>query len=71
MAQPQTYRGWDIRQDNPPVPMPSSGWFATSPDYDVDGDSEGFWVCSGVQLEAGSYDELIAEIDAHIAEQGA
>lgn len=65
-----TYRGWNVHYDNPPIPIRSMDWSATSPDYDVDCDEDGFFVCAGQQVHAATYDELIAEIDAHIAEQG-
>ena len=71
MCGPVTYRGWNVRHDNPPAPASSSGWSATSPDYDVDCDSESCWEVAGQQVHAATYDELIKEIDAAIAEQGA
>lgn len=40
MAHPKTYRGWNVHYDNPPIPIRSADWSATSPDYDVDCDSE-------------------------------
>ena len=46
--------------------MRNFDWSATSPDYDVDGDSEGFHVCSGQQVHAATYEELIEEIELAI-----
>lgn len=71
MTHLKEYRGWNVHYDNPPIPMLSMDWSATSPDYDVDGDSEGFWVCAGQQVHAATYDELVKEIDAAIEEMEA
>lgn len=70
MTKPDTYRGWSVHYDNPPIPLRSMDWSATSPDYDVDCDDDGFHVCGGTQLHAATYEGICAEIDAHIAEQG-
>lgn len=66
-----TYRGWSVHYDNPPIPLRSMDWSATSPDYDVDCDSESCWVCSGQQVHAATHEALCAEIDAAIEEQSA
>ena len=66
MSAPETYRGWNVSYVHPPVPFRGWDWIATSPDYDVDGDSDGFWVCCGEQVQAATYDELVKEIDAAI-----
>lgn len=71
MSAPATYRGWVVHHDNPPIPASSSGWSATTPDYDVDCKDGDFVVCAGQQVHAATYDALIAEIDAAIEEQGA
>lgn len=65
---PSHYRGWMISFDNPPIPMRDFDWSATSPDYDVDCDGDGFFVCSGQQVHAVSRDALLREIDAAILE---
>lgn len=71
MGGPVTYRGWAVRNDNPPAPTSSSGWSATSPDYDVDCDSESCWEVAGQQIHAATYDELADAIDAAIADGAA
>ena len=68
---PKTYRGWNVSYDNPPIPIRSADWSATSPDYDVDCDSESCWEVSGQQVHAATYDELVKEIDAAIEEMEA
>lgn len=64
-----SYKGWSIDFDMKPIPSRAFDWTATSPDYDCDGDSEGFWVCSGHHVSAATYEELLEEIEACIAEQ--
>ncbi len=66
MSGPVTYRGWNVHYDNPPIPIRSMDWSATSPDYDVDCDDGVFVVCAGQQVHAATYDELVKEIDAAI-----
>ena len=62
-----TYRGWKIHYDYPPIPLRSLDWSATSPDYDVDyNDEDGFVVCGGQQVHAATREALIGEIDAAI-----
>lgn len=61
-----TYRGWLISFDYPPIPTREFDWSATSPDYDCDGDSEGFTRCAGQVVHAATRDALIDEIDAAI-----
>ena len=63
-----TYKGWHISFDMKPIPHRGCDWTATSPDYDVDCDQDGFFVAGGQQVHAATRDELIAEIDA--AESG-
>lgn len=67
MTTPATYKGWTISADCPPIPLRSFDWCATSPDYDVDCDQDGFFRCSGQQVHAATYKELLVEIDDHIA----
>lgn len=71
MTHPKEYRGWNVHYDNPPIPLRSMDWSATSPDYDVDCDEDGFHVCAGQQVHAATYDELVKEIDAVIEEMEA
>lgn len=62
MCGPVTYRGWNVHYDNPPIPIRSLDWSATSPDYDVEGEPDGvFVVCSGQMVHAATYAELVAE----------
>lgn len=62
------YRGWQITFDMPPIPTPAFDWSATSPDYDVDCDQDGFFCCSGSQVHAATYEELLVEIECAIME---
>lgn len=63
-----TYKGWEISFDMPPIPNRNFDWTATSPDFDCDGDSEGFHICSGQQVHAATYKELLVEIECAIDE---
>lgn len=69
MSATEAYRGWAVRHDNPPIPIRSMDWSATSPDYDVDCDGESFVEVAGQQVHAPTYDALVAEIDAAIEEK--
>lgn len=62
-----TYKGWTISFDAPPVPTNAFDWSATSPDYDVDCDQDGFFVCGGQQVHAATYEDLLQEIEDAIA----
>ncbi len=62
------YRNWEINYDPPPIPIRSMDWHGTSPEYDVDCDSDGFFVCGGFQLHAESLESLKEAIDNHILE---
>lgn len=53
-----SYRGWLISHDPPPIPDRRHDWQATDPDTD------------GETVTAATYDELLAEIDERIAENG-
>lgn len=64
-----TYRGWTISFDFPPIPCRDFDWSATSPDYDCDCDDGGFFVSSGEVVYARTRDELMQAIDAAIADQ--
>lgn len=67
----RTYRGWAVSNDYPPIPVRDFDWSATSPDYDADCDSDGFFRCAGQQVHAATYEQLTAEIDAAIEESDA
>lgn len=64
-----TYRGWSISYDPPPIPIRTFDWRATGPNYDAsyEGPEDG-WVASGGSVSASTRDGLIAEIDAWITE---
>ena len=61
----ELYRDWEIR-DNPVTY--GERFCATSPDYDVDCDTDGFYICSGFVLTADSIAELKELIDENILE---
>lgn len=65
------YRGWSIDFDAKPIPNRSFDWSATSPDYDVDCDQDGFFVASGEVLHAATYEEIVQQIDEYILEGAA
>lgn len=61
----ESYRGWEIVQSAEPV----HGKFeATSPDYDVDCDQDGFFVCAGAVLHEDTIEKLKELIDEYILE---
>ena len=64
-----TYKGWEISNPCPPIPHRGHDWMATSPDYDVDCDEDGFFG-TGETLNAETREELIKEIDNWIEENG-
>jgi hypothetical protein len=68
MATPDTYRGWSISFDPPPIPHRGFDWQATHSEYDAWDDGDG-WQSNGLAVQAGSRDALIAEIDAVEAER--
>lgn len=68
---PDTYRGWSISFDYPPIPCRDFDWSAISPDYDCDGDSEGFHQCAGAIVHGSTRDAVIEEIDNWFEEQSA
>lgn len=65
------YRGWSIDFDAKPIPNRSFDWSATSPDYDVDCDQDGFFVAGGEVLHAATYEELVQQIDEYSLEEAA
>jgi hypothetical protein len=61
----EEYKRWEIRHNS------FAFWrddqlIATSPDYDVDCDQDGFFVCNGEILTAATIEELRTLIDEHI-----
>ncbi len=66
-----THKGWRISFDMPPIPVRSFDWTATSPDYDVDCDQDGFFRCGGDQVHAATYEELLLEIECAIMDREA
>lgn len=63
------YRGWQIYFDMPPIPSRAFDWHAVHPNYDAsyEGPEDG-WVDNGLQVFAGTYEDLLAEIDEKQAE---
>jgi hypothetical protein len=61
----ELYKGWEIRSTSE---ISNNSFGATSPDYDVDCDIDGFYVCSGCILTDDSIDGLKAQIDEYILE---
>jgi hypothetical protein len=61
----ETYKGWEI-QHNDSSFIHSEAFYATSPDYDVDCDQDGFFVRSGIVLYSDSIEDLKAQIDGYI-----
>lgn len=62
-----SYKGWQISFDMPPIPTDAFDWCATSPDYDVDCDQDGFYKCGGHIVHAATYEDLLQEIEDAIA----
>lgn len=64
-----TYRGWAISFDRPPIPVRDFDWSAPSPDYDAsyEGPEDG-WVASGAVVHGATRDAVVAEVDAWIEE---
>lgn len=65
---PDTYRGWRISFDYPPIPCRDFDWSATHPDYDCDCDQDGYFAVSGAIVHASTRDGVISAVDAWIAE---
>ena len=65
MPKADTYRGWTISYDPPPIPIRDFDWTATHPDYDAsyEGPEDG-WVDNGLKASARTRDALLEEIDA-------
>lgn len=64
---PDTYRGWSISYDPPPIPARNFDWRATGPDFDAswEGEEDGY-VHNGQQVQAETRELLIVEIDNRI-----
>jgi hypothetical protein len=61
----ETYKGFEIRHNDYAF-LREDQFVATSPDYDVDCDEDGFFVCSGIALYSDSLEDLKAQIDGYI-----
>ena len=68
MTDHMTYRGWSIDCDPKPIPFRGADWTATSPDFDADCDQDGYFCCTGAQVHAATYKELLVEIECAIAD---
>lgn len=68
---PDTYRGWTIHYDPPPIPIRDFDWRATGPNYDAswEGEEDG-WVDNGEKAEARTRELLLIEIDNWFEENG-
>lgn len=55
-----TYRGWEIGYEPPPIPWRESDWYALMPDH--------LARCDGDCIYAGSREELVQEIDEFMEE---
>jgi len=58
----ETYKGWEIDYNPPPIPVRSFDWVAIHPDYEAWTD-EGRWQSNGLTLNAPNKDELLLAID--------
>jgi hypothetical protein len=67
MTTPDTYKGWTISYDPPPIPIRDFDWRASGPNYDAsyEGEEDG-WVDNGEKVNAATREKLIAEIDLYI-----
>lgn len=61
----ELYRDWEIRDSHVTY---GERFCATSPDYDVDCDSDGFYIFGGECLRANTLEELKELIDEYILE---
>lgn len=62
-----TYRGWTIDYDPPPIPLRGADWRAEHPDYEAWFDN-GEWEDNDKKVHAATREALLAEIDAWIEE---
>lgn len=67
MTAPTTYRGWTIHYE-PDSLVHGQEWHANSPDFDASYEGPEYGWVGGHQVTAGTWVELIAEIDAAIEE---
>jgi len=63
----EVYKGFEIRH-NENAFFTEQTFVATSPDYDVDCDQDGFFVCGGIALYSETIDDLKDMIDDYIEE---
>lgn len=61
----ESYRGWEITTSTEPV---HGKLEATSPDYDVDCDQDGLFVCAGAVLHEDTLEKMKEAIDEYILE---
>jgi hypothetical protein len=68
----ETYKGWTISYDPPPIPIRDMDWSAFGPNYDAsyEGEEDGF-VSNGEAVTARTREALIIEIDNYIEEHAA
>ena len=66
---PDTYRGWTISYDPPPIPCRNFDWQAFHPDYDAEW-GEDCWQDNGLSAAAATREALCEEIDAICEERG-
>lgn len=64
----ETYKGWSIWLDYPPIPSRQFDWCATLPDFDAEYDEGQLIVVSGEQLHAATYEDLLQAIEDAISE---
>ena len=59
-----THLGWTISFDMPPIPFRGADWQVVHPDYDAswEGEEDG-WVSNGLRVTAGTYEDLLLEIE--------
>ena len=64
-----TYRGWTISYDPPPVPLREFDWQATGPNYDAWNEGDG-WQDNGAKAFGRTREELIDAIDGWFEDNG-
>lgn len=63
-----TYRGWTISYDHPPIPFRDFDWSACGPNYDASWNGDGH-VDNGEKVHAANREDLIREIDEWFEER--